>query len=87
MARKYLWWKTPEDAPAIPDRIVAQVMNLGDFNDVEQLVIRFGEEWLRRVLTTAAPGTFDERSWAYWHYRLGLAEPGGLPEMPARRFT
>ena len=27
-ARKYIWWKTPEDAIARPERIVAQVMDV-----------------------------------------------------------
>ena len=26
LARKYIWWKTPEEAVARPERIVAQVM-------------------------------------------------------------
>lgn len=87
MAGKYLWWKTPEEALTMPDRIIAQVMNLGTFDDVEQLAALFGDERLGEVLTRAEPGVFDERSWAYWHYRLGLAEPEKLPPMPVRTFA
>lgn len=26
---KYIWWKTPDEAVAFPERLVAQVMNIG----------------------------------------------------------
>ncbi|MGA8530240.1 MAG: hypothetical protein WB622_11030, partial [Acidobacteriaceae bacterium] len=34
-ARKYVWWKTAKEAMAHQDRIVIQVMNLGDYEDVQ----------------------------------------------------
>ena len=37
LARKYIWWKTPADAVAIPERIMAQVMDIGDYLDVQAL--------------------------------------------------
>ncbi len=87
LARKYLWWKTPDEAMATPERVIAQVMNLGDFEDVQTLANRVGDEVLRDVLTHAEAGQFNARSWAYWHYRLGLAEVDHVPPMPARRLT
>ncbi len=30
-------------------------------------------------------GQFNERSWAYWHYRLGLATLEQVPPMPVRK--
>jgi len=32
-AAKYIWWKTPEEAVARPERVIAQVMNIGDYDD------------------------------------------------------
>ncbi|MDR2845181.1 MAG: hypothetical protein LBV28_03705 [Puniceicoccales bacterium] len=29
----YIWWKTPEEALAFPVLLVAQVMNIGTFED------------------------------------------------------
>jgi len=84
LARKYIWWMPPEVAVTMPDRLIAQVMNLGDFDDVQVLATLAGESTLRRVLTQAEIGQFTPRSWAYWHYRLGLAEPGQVPAMPRR---
>ena len=84
-AGKYIWWKTPEEAMKTPDRIVAQVMDLGDYDDVQALIEVFGEDRLRGVLQNAEIGQFSPKSWAYWHYRLGLAIAGEVPEMPQRR--
>jgi hypothetical protein len=85
-ARKYIWWKTPEEAVRQPDRIVSQVMNIGDFEDVQLLVREAGLPYMRDVLSRAEAGQFEANSWAYWHYRLGLSEePGDVPPLPERR--
>lgn len=86
-ARKYIWWMTPEEAITMPERVVAQVMNIGDYDDVQAMTMLAGEEYLRTVLRWAEIGQFTPRSWAYWHYRLGLAVPGYVPPMPVRRFA
>lgn len=87
LAGKYIWWKTPDEAVAMPARVVAQVMNIGDYDDVQALAHQVGDEYLRDVLDHAEIGQFNERSWVYWHYRLGLAAPGRVPPLPARRFA
>lgn len=85
LAEKYIWWKTPDEAALMPERVAAEVMTLGDYADVQALVAALGDESLCEVLRHAEAGQFDERSWTYWHYRLDLAEPGAVPSMPARR--
>jgi hypothetical protein len=85
-AGKYIWWKTPEDAVAMPERVIAQVMNIGDYADVQALASQVGDEALREVLIHAEAGQFSERSWAYWHYRLGLSGVDEVPALPVRRF-
>ncbi len=87
LAAKYIWWKTPEDAVLYPDAVIAMVMNLGDYEDVQALANEVGEDRLRQVIRRAEAGQFNEKSWTYWHYRLGLAEPGAVPALPKRRFT
>ncbi len=84
LAGKYVWWKTPDEAVHNPQRIIAQVMNLGDYNDVLRLTNAFGDAVLRETLTHAEAGQFNERSWHYWHYRFGLAKLGEVPPLPAR---
>ena len=87
LASKYIWWKTPDEAVAMPDRVIAQVMNIGDYADVQTLVRQVGDDVLRDVLTHAEAGQFGERSWAYWNFRLGLARVDHVPPMPVRRFA
>ncbi len=87
LAGKYIWWKTPEEAIAMPARVAAQVMNIGEYDDVQALAHQVGDEYLRDVLRHAEIGQFNARSWAYWHYRLELAAPGCVPPMPARRLA
>ena len=86
-ASRYIWWKTPEEAVTMPERVIAQVMNIGDYADVQSLASQVGDEVLRDVLTHAQAGQFSERSWAYWHYRLGLSSVDHVPVMPVRRFA
>ena len=85
LAARYVWWKSVDDAISTPERVAAQVMNLGDYDDVQALVAGVGDEFLREILRHAEAGQFDARSWTYWHYRLGLAEPGAVPPLPVRR--
>lgn len=84
LAKKYIWWKTPDEAMAMPQRVIAQVMNMADFFDTQALAAQVGDEVLRDVLTHAEAGQFNARSWHYWHYRLHLAEVGKVPPMPLR---
>lgn len=87
LASKYVWWKTPDEAVATPQRVIAQVMNIGDYTDVQVLANQVGDDVLREVLRHAEAGQFSERSWAYWHYRLGLARVDQVPALPTRRFA
>ena len=87
LARKYLWWKTPDEAVAYPERLIAQVMTIGDFADIAAIAAEVGDDALREVLQRGEAGQFSARSWAYWHYRLGLAKVGEVPPLPVRRFT
>ena len=87
LASKYVWWKTPDEAVDMPERVIAQVMNIGDYADVQQLVHQVGDDVLREVIAHAQAGQFGERSWAYWNYRLGLASVDHVPPMPLRRLV
>jgi hypothetical protein len=86
MARKYVWWKTPDEALAMPERVIAQIMDIGDYPDVLELIEEIGEDALRDVLRYAQAGQFRARSWHYWHYRLGMATVGKVPNLPTRLF-
>ena len=87
LAKKYVWWKSPDEAIAMPERVIAQVMDRGDYGDVQRLAAMVGDQVLREVLIQAQAGQFSARSWAYWHYRLGLAGAGRVPALPTRVFS
>lgn len=87
-AARYIWWEPAHLAMRRPQRVIAQVMDLGDFEDANRLLAEAGRLALRDALERAEPGWFSPRSWHYWHYRLGLAAPGGrVPPLPRRTFT
>ena len=84
-ASKYIWWKTPEEAVVMPERVIAQVMNIGDYSDVQALASQVGDEVLRDVLTHAEAGQFNERSRKYWHHHLRPSNVHHLTALPVRR--
>ena len=86
LARKYFWWKNAEDAALNPRRVIAQVLNIGDFDDVRALLSLCGVPAARDAVAHAEPGWFSPRSWSYWHYRLELVPIGhSIPALPKRR--
>jgi hypothetical protein len=86
LAKKYLWWKTPEEVSAQPDLLIAQIMNIGTWDDVVMLEGSVPVEQLRRLLTQAEPGQFSDKSWQFWHLRLHLADIDHVPPPPRRQF-
>lgn len=86
-AARYIWWDTPDVALRRPLRVVAQVMDTGDFEDIVRLMSVLGRTPFREAIAKAEPGWFSPRAWHYWHYRLGLAPLGGpVPDLPRRGF-
>lgn len=87
VAARYLWWETPTEAVRQPIRVVAQVMDIGDFDDVRQMISVLGTAPLWEAIFQAQPGWFSGPSWGYWCYRLAITAPGDpLPPMPRRTF-
>ncbi|MDE0409635.1 MAG: hypothetical protein OXN81_17445 [Alphaproteobacteria bacterium] len=72
LADSYIWWKTPEEAVRYPDRVLAQVMDIGTFEDCRAMRAAFGDERLCGVLRRAEPGWFRTRNWAFWQAALGI---------------
>ena len=78
--KRYVWWKNTDEAMLHTQRILAQVMNIGTWNDMCKLVELFSREELLHVLNTAEIGQFNERSWHFWHNRFS----DKVPTMPER---
>ena len=82
MARKYVWWQDPRTTLDDPRLLFAQMMTLGTLDDVRWLIDRAPAEVLRQVLREPPVGIFNERSWRFWHLRLGCRP---IPPLPARQ--
>lgn len=82
LARRYVWWKAPEQTLERPAYLLCQLMQLGTYEDVRDALADVGEPAFRAALDAAPPGVLDERSWNYWHLRLHGHAP---PPMPTRQ--
>lgn len=49
-ATRYIWWKTADEALLYPQRVLAQVMNLGTYEDLGRLLTAFTVGELRHIL-------------------------------------
>jgi hypothetical protein len=81
VARRVVWFKTPEDALADPVHFLAHVMTFGTVEDLKALQGIVGIDEFCEVLEHAPPGIFDVRSWAYWNLKCGR-QP--IPPLPIR---
>jgi hypothetical protein len=86
LSGKYIWWKTSDEAIKMPERVIAQVMNIGDYADVQKVVNQLGDAVLKEIMLHLEAGQMSEKSWNYWHYRLGLAKVDQVPPLPVRKF-
>jgi hypothetical protein len=85
LAGKYLWWPAFSPGGHGPLRQVAQVMNLGTYDDIRGLEGILTPTELADVMRRAQPGWFDARSWSLWRGRLNAAGEGVIPENPPVR--
>jgi len=82
LAHCYVWWNTPEWAIAHADILIANIMNLGNWNDIQALRKEVGDDILKTVLQQAPAGYFTYRSWDYWHVKFDIIP---IPSLPARK--
>lgn len=81
VARRVVWFESPEQAIADPVRFAAYAMTYGNHADMQVLRRQFSDDDLREALAAAPPGIFDGRSWADWNLMLDR-QP--TPPMPVR---
>jgi hypothetical protein len=85
--QKYLWWKSSDGQPHSDNRIIAQTMNLGTYDDILLLEQTVGRASLVEIMLHAEPGWFSDRSWEFWRGRLSFATGAAIPnEAPRRAF-
>jgi hypothetical protein len=84
-SRKYLWWEPIGDGPHSDDRILAQTMNLGTFDDIVLLEQTIGQARLVDLMKRAEPGWLSDRSWEFWRGRLSFSTGVAIADEPPRR--
>jgi hypothetical protein len=82
-AARYIWWR--DGTSPSEDRIIAQVMNRGTWDDIRRLEGQYTPGDLRGVMLRAAAGWIDARPWSFWRRRLHARGAGPIPEEPPRR--
>jgi len=82
-ASRYIWWR--DEVPPSEDRVIAQVMSIGTWDDICRLEATYSPAELRGIMLKAQPGWISVKSWELWRRRLGAAGAGGIPETPPRR--
>ena len=87
LTARLIWWQPAEDSLRHPDRVIARVMDIGEYDAVLRLRRELGDRRLTSVLRKAQAGWFSPRSWTYWHRKLGVTPSGPVPPLPRRSFT
>ncbi|MGH9511579.1 MAG: hypothetical protein ACRD2U_05530 [Terriglobales bacterium] len=83
VAKRVVWFKTPEEALNDTRLFLAHVMTYGTLDDIAIAMQHYSEADFDLVLTAPPSGVFDIRSWHYWNIRYHH-EP--VPPLPQRMF-
>jgi hypothetical protein len=82
VARKVVWYDSPEETLAdLPD-FLTHLMVYGSSTDVAVVERYIPLEEFRKVLENASAGVFTKEVWRRWHERFGMP----VPPLPRRRF-
>jgi hypothetical protein len=82
LALRYVWWQSAAETLASPETLLRQILKIGTADDYVTGCALWGEDAFKRALTSAPPGSLDERSWEFWHRHYGLPET----PLPRRSF-
>jgi hypothetical protein len=83
--RKYLWWEPVGGESHSDERIIAQTMNLGTYDDILLLEQSVGPPRLVQIMLHAEPGWINDRSWEFWRGRLSFATGMPIPDKAPKR--
>jgi len=88
LARRYLWWQAIAAEGHSSNRMLAQIMRFGTYDDIRKMESIVHPDVLAEVMRASAPGWFDDRSWSFWRGRLSLWGASAIPEQrPVRIFA
>jgi hypothetical protein len=84
LAPRYLWWNFSGSKDERTIRLLAQIMDLGTYDDIRAIERLWPPEELSILLDHAEPGWISPRSWSFWRGRLGYRSAETQP--PQRTF-
>jgi hypothetical protein len=71
VARRVVWFESPEEALADPVRFMAYAMAHATHEDMKVIRRYVDDADFLEALEKAPPGIIDPRSWAYWNSKMG----------------
>ena len=83
LAEKYDLSQSPDEAIQDLKQLAVTVMNLGRWEDWEELIDLLGEPFLLRALRESPAVLFTREAYKYWHRRL-ISWDTPVPPMPKR---
>ncbi len=84
IARRLIWFESPEKALGDPVRFMAYAMARATAEDMAKIRECVSDEAFKEAIDTAPRGIIDPRSWSYWN--LVIANREHAPPLPVRRF-
>jgi hypothetical protein len=82
IARRIIWFESPEQALVDPVRFMAYAMTYARHEDMQVIRRYVSDDDFREALERVPAGIVDPRSWAYWNSKLGRYP---APPLPVRR--
>jgi hypothetical protein len=85
LEHKYMWWQPAAGSHHAEDRVIAQAMNYGTYDDILRMETTLGCDRLYETMLRADPGWIEDRSWEFWRGRLSYRLGKEIPDVPPRR--
>lgn len=72
VAKRIVWWEKPDIAVRNRKRLILQILEYGNLDDVRTLIHTMGHKDIINALHFPLPGIMTEKSWRFWHIYYGL---------------
>ena len=77
---RMLWWQVPGAPPASSKRLITQIMEYGNLEDVQAMLQHFSKAEILDALERPLAGVLTAKSWNFWHIYFGK----DVPPLPKR---
>jgi hypothetical protein len=82
VAKRLIWWQSPEIALKDSKRLITQIMEYGNLEDVQAMLHFFSHEEIIDALDKPLSGILTVKSWNFWHIYFDKS----VPPLPQRKF-